>query len=72
MIIPLFPHRKLADLRLRVVKRWRVELVLTNGRTLELWEECRPARGLLGFEGKSYRYVRPLQARELFWEPSSN
>jgi hypothetical protein len=68
MILELFPRASLGSLRRRVVKRWTGELVLTDGSTLELWRVCRPCRGALSYDGKTYAYVRPLRAREL-WFP---
>jgi hypothetical protein len=67
-ILPLFPPRTLATIGRRVVKRWSGELVLTNGASLELWRECPTSRYALTVEGKAYAFVRPLNAREL-WFP---
>lgn len=69
MILPLFPRLTLTSLRRRVVKRWTAEIVLTDGSTLELWRVCTPTtKGAVIVDGKAYAYVRPLNAREL-WFP---
>lgn len=64
----------LTALHRRIVKRWPGELVLTDGKILELWHETdkRDGKALLGFDGKVYAYARPLRARELWYPGSEN
>lgn len=70
MIHNLYPRRGLSTINRRVVKRWPNEVVLTDGTSLELWRECPYTLGATWVEGKTYEYVRPLNARELWYEPN--